>query len=91
MGDEVKHERSGPSWAAFNDMTWPRAGNYGGDVEWRLRHAREHVTPSDMVVAASILAAYRELVHCPERKRRLVVRALREVERTNPYSSEDES
>lgn len=88
MGDEVTFEHIGRSSVAFSEMAWPRAGNYGGDVEWRLRHAREHVTPSDMVVAASIIAAYRNLVHCPERKRRLVVRALRQVERTHPYESE---
>jgi len=90
MSEELCVEHVSRSSVAFNEMAWPRAGNYGGDVEWRLRHARDHVTPSDMVMAASILAAYRELVHCPERKRRLVVRALRRVEMTHPYESEND-
>ena len=65
--------------AVFDDMTWPTAGHENGDREWRLRHAPERVTREDQLYAASVLAAYRELVRCPEAKRRAIVRRLREA------------
>lgn len=70
----------GRTWAAFDEMTWPRANRATGDVEWRIRHSHTPPTPEDLMVAASIIAAYRELVHCPRSKREAVIRRLREVE-----------
>lgn len=70
--------------ASFDEMCWPRAGEACGDVEWRLRYHKDELfdlTREDELCAASILAAYRELVHCPRAKREAVVRRLRQVER----------
>ena len=53
-----------------------------GDVEWRLRHAPEHVTASDRMVAASALNALRELIRRPRRERERVIAAMRKEEAT---------
>lgn len=69
--------RCAPS-AAFGGMSWPLAGGAALDeLEWRLRHAPDGLDASDAVRAATVLAAYRELVACPRAKRERVVRHLR--------------
>lgn len=70
--------------AAFDDMSWPRAGESCRELEWRLRYHKDELfdlTREDELIAASVLAAYHELVHCPRAKREAVVRRLRQVER----------
>lgn len=64
--------------ACFDDMTWPTAGEACGDLEYALRHG-DDVTRTEAVCAATVLAAYRELVTCPRSKREAVVRRLREA------------
>ena len=52
----------------FGGMTWPNP-EHAGDLEWKMRYALEHVTRGEQLTAASILAAYRELVAMPQKKR----------------------
>lgn len=73
--------------AVFDGMTWPRADNATGNLEWRLRHAPESITPANYCSLASIIAAYRELVRCPRTKREAVVRVLREVAERFPVEA----
>jgi hypothetical protein len=79
-----------PYSAAFDDMTWPLANDAIGDVEWVLRYAPE-VSGTDRFIAASVLAAYRELVHCPRAKREAVIRRLRQAEREFPCKETDDA
>lgn len=64
--------------AIFDDMTWPRADNSTGNIEYAIRHG-PNPSRSDVMIAASTMAAYRELVWCPRSKREAVVRRLREA------------
>lgn len=72
--------------AYFDDMAWPRADNTTGAVEYVLRHNDDpDGPPRDCIMtAASVIAAYRELVWCPRAKREAVIRRLREVARKFP-------
>lgn len=64
------------NWARFDTMAWPRPDVAMAEIEWRLRHG----TPSkaDIMAAASVISAYRQMVFDPEKKRRVVIRHLRE-------------
>jgi len=80
------------SSASFDGMCWPRAGARCGHVEWRLRHGGSQYAPptdEEIISAASVLAAYRHLVHCPRSHREAVIRRLREVERLWPVTEEE--
>lgn len=45
------------------DMTFPNpSSDRLEDIEWRMRHAKQSVTDGDLVLAASVMAAYREIV-----------------------------
>lgn len=59
-------------FALFDGMTWPMPFT---ELEWTLRYGTP--TRGQLLRAASILAAYDEIVRSPERKRRYVVRNLR--------------
>lgn len=75
--DKEEPKRVG-DYAYFDGMSWP--GHWDiGEHEWRLRHAPETITRSDHMQAASVMAAYRELIVCPETKRRQVVKELRKL------------
>ena len=66
----------------FGEMNWPLPGTHKDpSLEWTLRYG----TPSrsDLLVAASIIGAYEELIDCPETKRRYVVRELRKAIRAS--------
>lgn len=70
------------SHVRFGEMNWPLPGTHTDPaLEWKLRYG----TPSrsDLLVAASIVAAYEELIDCPETKRRYVVRELRKAQRAS--------
>lgn len=62
---------------------WPNPlDEWASELEHRLKYPEHHPEAKpreDALVAASILAAYRELVRCPERKRETVVRGLKEA------------
>lgn len=58
-----------------DETVWPTPGDDpDGGLEWRLRYAPEGLTRQDQLVLASIVAAYRELLGCPARRRAEVVR-----------------
>lgn len=61
----------------IDDMTWPAPGDALDDLEWRLRHGDSVARVGAACTAASVVAAYRELVLCPRVKRERIVRALR--------------
>lgn len=62
----------------FDGMSWPRPGDdTDPDLEWVMRYAQP--SRSDMLRAASIIAAYRELLTCTDRKRRYVIRQIRKA------------
>lgn len=68
-----------PGTAHFDQMCWPRAGDYLNELDWRLRYGTE-VSRSDALMAASIISAYRALVWSTAKKRARVVLNLRSVE-----------
>jgi hypothetical protein len=57
--------------------TWPAPCKAMDELDWRLRHMPERVSHGDMVMAASIINAYRELVRCTVKRRNVVIRELR--------------
>jgi hypothetical protein len=60
----------------WNSMSWPlHIENDDDSVEWRLRYGQP--TKQDLLVAASIMSAYRTLVTCTQKKRMEVVAVLR--------------
>jgi len=62
---EVKAEIVGDKgqYVKVDDMTFPNAhGTRISEVEWTLRHAPDQITRGDQLLAASVIAAYRELV-----------------------------
>jgi hypothetical protein len=62
---------------SFDGMCWPNATEEINDLEWELRYG--HPDRSDYLLAATICAAYRELVTCPKNKRDYVVRELAKI------------
>lgn len=67
------------AYLRIQDMTWP-SPEHAGDLEYKLRYSSEYITRGDQLVAASILAAYRELVSMTAERRRRIVRLIREAE-----------
>lgn len=67
----------------FEDRTvWPLPGDEPEtSLEWRLRYAdvddADSVSVTDRLHAASIVAAYRELINCPVKRRNQVLAGLR--------------
>jgi hypothetical protein len=75
-----RNPRSAIRFLTLSDETvWPTPGDIpdGDGLERRLRFRPESITRSDQLVMASIISAYRELIRCPETRRRFVVRELR--------------
>lgn len=65
-----------------HETTWPAIDQSLSELEWRLRYGDAQLDPQsqaakDRMAAASVLAAYRELVTMTEANRRPVIRALR--------------
>ena len=68
-----------PRWHAMPDGgTWPVPDDGLAELEWRLRYGTP--TRSDLLTAASVMAAYRQLIEATEAQRNRVVRALREAQ-----------
>ena len=61
---------------SFDGMCWPAPSENLAEVEWRARH---HATPSknDLMVMASVCAAYQELIRLPLRQRDKIIKELR--------------
>lgn len=68
-------------WAAFDGMIWPIPDRGAAELEWRLRYGLGTPDRSDLLAAASIVAAYAQMVRDPQSKRNAVVRCLREAQR----------
>lgn len=66
------------AYAVFDGMTWPLPGERMGEVEWQMRYGEPD--KQDRMLAASIIAAYRQMVGDTSEKRAAVVRALRKAE-----------
>lgn len=75
-------------WAKFDGMTWPAACDRAGDVQWLLRYGPEALSMADRLVAASIVAAYCDLVTCDRDKRNRVVREVRRASIAVPTEEE---
>ena len=54
---------------------WPQPGERISEIGWKLRYGEP--TRSELLVAASVLDAYRALIYAPVRRRMLLVRDLR--------------
>jgi hypothetical protein len=65
-------------YAAFDGMAWPVPSPRLDEIQWRMRYARESLTPEDLLVAASVLCAYSEIVSCDAAKREYVTSQIRE-------------
>lgn len=69
-------------YANFDGMTWPRISAGIGDIEWALRYGEP--TREEVLVAASVLNAYRALIKLGRVEREAIVRVLRSVEKAQP-------
>lgn len=68
-------------YRAFEDVTWPAPCEALGDLEWQLRYGK--LTRDQELVTASVVAAYTYLISLPEKRRRVVIRELRQGPRTH--------
>ena len=82
MSEPIKGRGSSPSayLRIAPGMVWPDPTD-PGDVGWKMNYEQgvDFPTEADRRVAASVFAAYRELVWMSERRRREVIRALRKA------------
>lgn len=79
----MKVKRNG-NYVRIDDMTWPIHVSDGigvNGVEWRIRYMTHLLTKSDLLFAASVMAAYQQMVQDPTIKRNKIVKALRGVAR----------
>ncbi len=74
-----------PHYAAFDGMSWPIPSVRIEDIAYKMTHNPKELTRGDMLLAASVLDAYRELVNCSDKKRRSVIQGIRRhVTRSGP-------
>lgn len=59
----------------FDGMCWPAVSENLDEVAWRANHATP--SKSDMLVMASVCAAYQELIRLPARQRDKIIKELR--------------
>jgi hypothetical protein len=60
-------------------MIWPSYNRAVSEIEWKLRHAPESMTKGEKLAAASVIAAYMQMIGDTQRKRNAVCKALREA------------
>lgn len=75
------------SFLHFGDMTWPNPDD-PGLVEWLLRYG-DPPTPEIRNVAASFVAAYKQLINDPAKVRNAKVSAIRRAARESREESTD--
>lgn len=63
------------AYRVFSGQAWPVPGDRCTDLQWQLRYGT--LTKQDLLLAASYLAAFEQLVALPQRERNDVVRELR--------------
>jgi hypothetical protein len=66
-----------PFYRRFDGMVWPAPSVRMGDLEWKLRHSPDMVTTQDMLLAASVIEAYTQMIVDPVTKRQKVIAELR--------------
>jgi len=59
----------------FQDMVWPTCDNDFSDIEWTLRYSNP--SKKELLFAASVMSAYRQLINDPSHKRDKVVKQVR--------------
>ena len=59
----------------IKDMSWPLPD---GDLEWTLRYNHE-LSEIDRIRAATILAAYAQMIRDPQEKRKMVIKEIRKA------------
>ena len=59
----------------IDDMTWPVPCRKMDNLEWQLRYGLPSM--EDRLAAASLIAAYKQMIFDPQAKRRMIVSALR--------------
>lgn len=64
------------SFVHFDGMTWPNPMD-PTEIEWRLRYG--HPTREDILMAATFMAAYKELVFNTQERRNAKVRGIRKA------------
>jgi hypothetical protein len=63
-------------------MTWPAPCKQLKKLEWNLRYAPEE---ADLVYAASVVAAYQEILYMTAEDRRLVIREVKKGPNIGAY------
>jgi hypothetical protein len=66
--------------ARINDMSWPLPLC---ELEWKLRYS-SYPEKSELLQAASIISAYRQMIWDSEKTRRHVIRGLRRAMNAEP-------
>lgn len=64
------------TYLRFDDMTWPNPDD-PMDIEWKLRYGQP--TQSERHIAASMIAAYKQLVNDPQRRRNEKIAGIRKA------------
>ncbi len=75
ISENTETSGEGEFYAHFDGMCWPLAGSRLSDLEWQLRYGKP--TRSQLLMAASVLSAYRQMVSDPKAKRETVIREIR--------------
>jgi hypothetical protein len=80
-GPDVRIVLDSPPMPAWREIkgggVWPLPDEGMDGLEWRLRYQSRPISDSDLMAAASVVAAYRALVRAPRVRRDHVVRELR--------------
>ena len=66
-------------------VCWPNPHD-PNEIEWKLRYAPDSRTRADMMVAASVMDAYRNIINLDSRTRQLRVMQLRKASKPSEES-----
>jgi hypothetical protein len=77
--DSADNCGSSRCYAAFGGMAWPVPSERFSDIQWEMRYASESLTREDMLLAASVLSAYADLLQCDQQKREFVVSEVKKL------------
>jgi hypothetical protein len=70
------------AWVCFDNMTWPVPGERMDEAAHRLRYGGE--SRADILLAASVMHAYAQMVAGTSHKRNAVVRNIRKAQKVTP-------
>src|SRR5882724_714131 len=74
-----------PFSAHWDEMGWPLPDLTDGEhqsIQWKLRYAQEHLTHSEALGAAWMIAAYHDLIMLPSSKRTKIASVLKKLTET---------